>query len=185
MEDPAISSIKTNSKGLSERLKFPLILIAIVIAVIAVYLLWANLLSPEAREQRDLEKKYDQFFQAISDGEEKQKQDIYGGKTPQETVNLFIEALEKDDLELASKYFSLTVEGNVDPKWINALQKAKEEGKIAPIVEALKISVENKEASINPETHAIFETRNTQNELVIDIGLSLNKFSSLWKIVGI
>lgn len=30
--------------------------------------------------------------------------DTYGGKTPQETLNMFIEAVEKGDYELASKY---------------------------------------------------------------------------------
>jgi hypothetical protein len=31
--------------------------------------------------------------------------DTYGGKTPQETLRLYIEAVEKGDYELASKYF--------------------------------------------------------------------------------
>lgn len=33
------------------------------------------------------------------------KADTYGGATPEETLKLFIEALEKKDYELASKYF--------------------------------------------------------------------------------
>lgn len=182
MEDPTISSIKTNSKGLSERLKFPLILIAIVIAVIAVYLLWANLLSPEAREQRDLEKKYDQFFQAISDGEEKQKQDIYGGKTPQETISLFIEALEKDDLELASKYFSLTVEGNVDPKWLRMLQESESKGLINEAVELIKSA---KYTGGSMPGYAGFDVLAEDGTVMYDIGLRQNKFSNLWKIESI
>lgn len=31
--------------------------------------------------------------------------DTYGGKTPQETLRMYIEAVEKGDYELASKYF--------------------------------------------------------------------------------
>ncbi|MFH0890667.1 MAG: hypothetical protein V1856_01400, partial [Candidatus Liptonbacteria bacterium] len=31
--------------------------------------------------------------------------DTYGGKTPQETLGMYIEAVEKGDYELASKYF--------------------------------------------------------------------------------
>src|SRR3990167_1902802 len=31
--------------------------------------------------------------------------DTYGGKTPQETLAMYIEAVEKGDYELASKYF--------------------------------------------------------------------------------
>jgi hypothetical protein len=35
-------------------------------------------------------------------------EDMYGGKTPQETLQMFIEAVEKEDFELASKYFVLS-----------------------------------------------------------------------------
>lgn len=34
-------------------------------------------------------------------------QDIYGGETPEETLQMYIEALKAGDLELASKYFRL------------------------------------------------------------------------------
>ena len=33
--------------------------------------------------------------------------DTYGGKTPQKTLQMFIEAVEKGDYELASRYFIL------------------------------------------------------------------------------
>src|SRR3990167_4899471 len=33
------------------------------------------------------------------------KNDTYGGKTPEETFDLYLAALKKGDLELASKYF--------------------------------------------------------------------------------
>ena len=39
--------------------------------------------------------------------EEFNKQDIYGGNTPEETLELYIKALEARDFELASKYFVL------------------------------------------------------------------------------
>src|SRR3989344_8418422 len=35
-------------------------------------------------------------------------EDTYGGKTPKETLELFIAAVEKEDFELASKYFVLS-----------------------------------------------------------------------------
>lgn len=37
--------------------------------------------------------------------EQAYKRDTYGGETPEETLRLFIEALEKKDYELAAKYF--------------------------------------------------------------------------------
>lgn len=38
--------------------------------------------------------------------EEQYKNDTYGGDTPEETLRLFVEALEKRDYVLASKYFA-------------------------------------------------------------------------------
>ena len=35
------------------------------------------------------------------------REDRYGGKTPEETFDLFLEALRKEDIDLASKYFEL------------------------------------------------------------------------------
>jgi hypothetical protein len=181
MENPIIRSIKTKTKGLSGRLKFPLILLTIVIVAVAAYLVWTNFLSSEAREQREIQEKYNQFFQALSDGEERQEQDIYGGETPQETIDLFIAALEKDDLELASKYFSLTVEGRTDPKWLDALQKAKTEERITEIVDALKKVI----PAGGWGSYFGFESFDNQDNLLLNIGLKQNDFSNLWKIESI
>jgi hypothetical protein len=43
----------------------------------------------------------------IAKYEQKFKDDKYGGKTPEETYTMFLEALKKKDIELASKYFVL------------------------------------------------------------------------------
>ena len=42
---------------------------------------------------------------AIKEDRQTAMTDTYGGKTPQETLNLYIAAVEKGDYELASKYF--------------------------------------------------------------------------------
>ena len=48
-------------------------------------------------------------------------EDIYGGKTPKETLELFIVAVEKEDFDLASKYFILSKQGG----WRDRLTKGK------------------------------------------------------------
>ena len=45
------------------------------------------------------------FEKEIADKKAKIVADTYGGKTPQETLDMFISAVEKGDYELASKYF--------------------------------------------------------------------------------
>ena len=47
------------------------------------------------------------FEKEIADKKAKIAADTYGGKTPQETLDMFISAVEKGDYELASKYFVL------------------------------------------------------------------------------
>ncbi|MFA7581881.1 MAG: hypothetical protein WCX99_03115, partial [Candidatus Paceibacterota bacterium] len=82
------------------------------------------------------------------------------------------------DLELASKYFSLTVEGKTDPKWLVALEKAKEEEKIEEIISKIKTA----SPAGGWESYFGFEIKNEKGEIVYDIGLKQNPYSNLWKI---
>jgi hypothetical protein len=194
MENPIIRSIKAKGFKIAEQvsnrkkgdwLKFAIIFVSIVITVIAAYLIWNNFLNPEAVQRREQEERYNEFFQALSEGENRQREDIYGGVTPQETLDKFVAALEDGDLELASKYFSLTVEGKTDPKWLTALQKTKEEGKIEEIIAILKNAKEDSVSSINAESHAVFATISNQGIAIGRISFSLNEHSNLWKIESI
>ena len=54
--------------------------------------------SPDARQERAA-------LRYIQNLEEQYKNDTYGGATAEETLSLFIAALEAGDIELASKYF--------------------------------------------------------------------------------
>ncbi len=191
MDNQIIRSIKAKGERLSERmnnqtksdrLKFLLILIGIVAVIITAYLVWNNFFNQEARERRENEKKYDQFFEALSEGENKQREDTYGGKTPQETIDLFVAALEKDDLELASKYFSLTVEGKTDPKWLEILQESKENGLIDKAVKLIKSA---EYAGESMPGYAGFDVLADDGTVMYDIGLRQNQFSNLWKIESI
>lgn len=47
------------------------------------------------------------YQRAIEEYLKPYKEDFVGGNTPEETVDLFIEALKKGDYELASKYFTV------------------------------------------------------------------------------
>src|SRR3989344_2754602 len=47
------------------------------------------------------------------------KNDKYGGKTPEETFDLFLDALRREDVDLASRYFVIPKQDN----WGKALQE--------------------------------------------------------------
>jgi len=80
--------------------------------------------------------------------------DTYGGKTPEETYDLFISALKNGDIELASKYFVIEKQGN----WLKTLEEYEKNKSIVDFVKELedteKIWEKSKESN---ETIASFE----------------------------
>jgi len=127
---------------------------------------------------------YEQYKKAEKEYIEAMTADTYGGKTPEETLNLFIEALKNEDVELASKYFALETNSQ-DPdyltrkKWEEGLRKAKEEGKI---VEIVSILLKAKPAGSVMEDYFGFEVRDESGELIVDINMKFNSYSKVWKI---
>jgi hypothetical protein len=65
------------------------------------------------------------FLNNIYKKEQAYKKDTYGGKTPQETYQMFLNALKAKDIELASKYFVLEEQD----RYKKALQEVDKSGK--------------------------------------------------------
>ena len=67
---------------------------------------------------------FNKDLQAIKkEAERPYLEDIYGGKTPKETLELFIAAIEKEDFDLASKYFVI----NKQEEWRDRLVKGEKQ----------------------------------------------------------
>ncbi len=143
------------------------------------------------------------YFKKI-EAEEKElielaKADTYGGKTPEETLDLYIEALKKGDVELASKY------SRVD-QWEEALldlNKAKQKDNLAFAVKfATSVHDKGKKTCSKQdycyflyefitEKKETFEFGTEGDTLTVpagskddySLGFELSKFSNLWKIV--
>jgi hypothetical protein len=86
------------------RKKFFIWFVAIVVAVVAGMFLWEGFVAPGLRQKR-FERAMEEFNKLQREDYERAMADTYGGKTPQETLQMYIAALEKGDYELASKYF--------------------------------------------------------------------------------
>lgn len=52
------------------------------------------------------------YYRDLEKQKEAYRKDTYGGDTPEETLRLFVEALEKKDFELAAKYFVVEEQQN-------------------------------------------------------------------------
>ncbi len=57
------------------------------------------------RGQRSVDLLYENLKRGQEELYQRQLADTYGGKTPQETLRMYVEAVEAGDYELASKYF--------------------------------------------------------------------------------
>lgn len=105
--------------------------VVLILAVLAGLVVWAMLnFGPWLRAWQD---------QRAATAAQKQleavyRNDKYGGATPEETFDMFIAALEKGDVELASKYFVL----NKQDDWKKTLEEYKTKALLIDFVNELK-----------------------------------------------
>ena len=83
-------------------------------------------------EQWKTARKMEQFNKIV---EELFKNDIYGGKTPEETYNLFVTSLKNEDVDLAVKYIILDAERQ--RKYYDKFSDKKQKGTLKKYVESL------------------------------------------------
>ena len=121
--------------------------------------------STSAREERQAQK----YFEDLR---EQYENDPYGGDTPEETLALFIEALEKGDIELASKYFVI----DEQEEWKEKLVRIKERDLLQEMAGDLK---NKKEDKIDNDTarYFIFAQNGQAAPLVL-----IKTLNSKWKI---
>ena len=105
---------------------------------------------------------------------EEYKNDPYGGDTPEETLQLFIDALKKGDVELAAKYF----EWAYKDKLFDQLKKFANEKIINDVIadlEKLKLGKQDNE-------QAFFEYF-IEGVGTVDVVMHKNSTNGKWKII--
>ncbi len=107
--------------------------------------------------------------------EEKYRQDDYGGKVPEETMQYFYEALQKKDIVLASKYFAAEEQKSV----IRELEAAKDSQTLDALLHDLEKKKEGLLLSPDSYRYTIYDENNVA-ELTFD--LILNPYTKKWKI---
>lgn len=102
-------------------------------------------------------------------------EDTYGGSTPEETLQLFIDALKAGDIELASKYFVVEERG----EWLGNLNKIESNGFLQAMISDLNRPKNKYNVS---DGQVGFDIANDKKEiaLTILIGRSSN---GVWKII--
>lgn len=103
-------------------------------------------------------------------------EDTYGGQTPEETLQLFIDALKAGDIELASKYFVVEKQG----EWFKNIEKVQKNGHLDDMIEDLMRVNKSKEEVDS----ALFVGTNEKNIASLIISMGFNDAAGIWKIIG-
>ena len=151
-------------------LKHALAFLGILIAVLLALAIWEGY---KIERQRDA-------VLGISDALKREQEenyrramaDTYGGKTPQETLRMYIDAVEKGDYELASKYF---IEKNREKElqsWSNASPEFKDQ-----VLDMLEQSIKSQGSYSSDKTGFVIS-----DPLLVDFILYPN---GVWKIIEI
>lgn len=134
----------------------------------------------DRQEQKAAQQKLTQAEEVQRRLEEAYRNDTYGGKTPQETLDLFVAALRAGDVELASKYFALDDNlGRGD--WYANLVKAKNEDRFSQIIAVLERATPDLENRTS-ENDFKFVVYKKNSELEADINMELSPLTKVWKI---
>ncbi len=106
-------------------------IVVFILAIVAAFVIWGMLNAgpwlrkwQDWREARALQSEIEKLY----------RNDKYGGKTPEETFDMFIAALEKGDVELASKYFVIEKQ----MVWMKTLATYKSQALLDNFIKELK-----------------------------------------------
>lgn len=163
-------------------LKHIAVLLGLIFLVGGGFFIWAGYFSPEAKNIQKVEKSMAELPGKIEAYKKNMAADIYGGKTPEETLQMFIDALKQGDIELASKYFALDSDtARPDPTHFENLSSAQKNGRIQEIINFLQQAERDKDLE-GASDDSVWLVVIDDDEVIADINIELNKYSKVWKI---
>jgi hypothetical protein len=167
--------------------KFVIWFLIIVGLTVGGFFIWDGYFSPGAEYRRQTQENYQKYLDFEANYEKALTEDTFGGKTPEETLDMFIEALEDGNVELASEYFYLDTNEKSEyyltqNEWRKGLIKAKEEERLGEIINQLTKAIPTKNQSIVNKNIFWYSIYNKNGEVEQDIEFKLNPYSGVWKI---
>lgn len=187
-EQPGKFRFPAKLNTLAQRSWFRYAVALFLIFIVAIMVLvMLDRLSPQKQNNADSSVANQQATERVQELEQALKNDTVGGKTPEETIQLFLAALRAGDTNLAAQYFAIdTNERSVyyltRQQWIDALNYKQQQGEIAPIITFLENAKYNEQASSQILKTTVFTTFNSKGLVDHGIELQLNKYSNVWKI---
>lgn len=119
--------------------------------------------------------------------EDPYKKDTYGGKTPEETWVMYIDAVKKGDIDLASKYYAV----NVQEKRRNFLVEEKQIDDLKLYLEQLSAPLQKDESlpdfvlANKERAHYYYMVKDIETGEMIKnlVEFYINPYTKVWKIV--
>ncbi len=156
-------------------------LLMILITSAGGFYIWDRYFSEMGQARRFAQEQVDTLEKAEAAYIKAMTEDTYGGKTPKETLDLFMAALEAGDVNLASKYFLLKEENNFSrDEWIKLFSDLKGKnlmGQMARDIKNESVSLGNS-IDDNDFSFGMFE----DGIISVLIEMRWNKYSNVWKI---
>ena len=170
--------------------KFVAGFLGIIIIVAGGFFVWDKYFSPAAKINRETQKNYQKYLDWQKNYEKAMREDTYGGKTPEETLQMFIEALKREDIELASKYFMLETDTQ-DPDYLtrgkifSALENYKTQNKLGGLISILSTLKPSRSNQSLDDGDYEFVSYDKDENVEITLLMVLNKQSNIWKIASL
>lgn len=139
------------------------------------YFEWEATMAPYVENARSAQEYWKVMQKQSADLEEKYKNDTYGGNTPEETLALYIEALEKGDLKLASMYY-IPEEQDAHERTLN---RSRENGNVKGYIDILSLK---KVVGVSEENHKADIEFFEKEKQVHVLFLTQNPFTNKWKL---
>lgn len=127
---------------------------------------------------RKADKSVEKFQDSL---EQPYKEDTYGGKTPEETWGMFLDALKRGDIELASRYYDVGHQKKAK-EW---LEKIKQNNKLERKMKEMESLQKSSEKSLEGRSDYYYDYFNEEFQQILSASITfyLNPYTKVWKIL--
>lgn len=157
-------------------IKYAIACLALIVVAIAGY--YAGGIVKYFLDIRKAEKVTENFQRLL---EEPYRKDTYGGKTPEDTWAMFLEALKKEDIELASKYFVVNKQDEEREKLFQIKQDKKLE--LLSRIYSQELKKESTQYTSDEESY-YYIVRDDFGGMADSIKFYRNPYTEVWKITN-
>ena len=157
-------------------------MLIVVLVIVGALVLWALADSfYQAWQGYKWNKQADKFQDAL---EQPYKDDTYGGKTPEETWGMFLDALKKGDIDLAIKYYAI---GRIEGVPTDSLYKKKQNGQLGEWIKELEGLKKSSREPLEGQANYYYDYFDEEFKQIISapVIFYLNPYTKVWKIVNL